>query len=312
MPRRQKMETKTKREDTLRKIRAILDKANNTNFGEERDAFLQKADDLMLKYAIEEAELELLKPAHEREKPEVRTIDICSADSPIRDALVNMGSSIARHARGKPVFTGLSSPRKYKLPIKMKVVGFPSDLDYVEMLFTSLMIQMSGDLEPKPDPLLSYPENLAMLKDSGLKWERIHELLENGGITNRGPWERRVGVKFTADYRKFCEDTGHERNMTSPITYQKNFTAGFASRIASRLEEIRKVQDQHKEQGSQALVLFDRKGEVDDAFRKEFPSVSNVAPARTKYDDAARRKGGVAGSRADLGGSKLAGRKALT
>lgn len=294
------------RSKKLEQIRKLLDKASDPGVTpSEAEALRQKADDLMLAYTISEFEVQARKPKNERERPTKKFIPVCGDNHPLKTQLVALFGMIVDHSRCKAVYSGL---RDQKSGVTSTVIGFPSDLEYVEMLFTSLQVQMARELEPKPNPLFTEAENLTLLKEAGLKWVRIHELLYPDV-----PWERRHGVRYTKVYTDYCKLTGRNRMYSSPITYQRNFAEGFAERVAVRLYEMRKVQQASPEGSGMELALRDLKAEVLDAFNEEYGRTKSVTLAgRSKYDHAARARGDDAGRRADLGQTRVGVTRELT
>lgn len=278
------------KETILDRVRQLLDKADSTTFPAEAQALREKADELMLKYAIDEFELRI-KNFQQRETPELYQFPICGPKDHLGWQLLDLASTCARHARCKLVYSG-----KPQWGMTAKLVGFPADVRYAEMLFTSLRVQMSLDLEPKPDPSLTMLENLAMLKEAGLKWRRIAELLDL-------PWDDTKpggGMDLATDYTKFCKATNRDRLYTAPQVYQKNFAAGFVNKVSNRLYEMREKTAATVDKDTMALVLHDRSAEIDVAFGQYFPKLGKGAFVQMKYDTAARNRGSDAGAKADL------------
>lgn len=287
------------RSKKLDQIRKLLDKASDPGASPaEAEALRKKADDMMLAYTISEFEVEQRKPKHERERPTRKHIKVCGENHPLKTQLVELFGVLARHCRCREVYSGLLNP---KAGSTATVIGFPSDLEYLEMLFTSLQVQMARDLEPKPDPTFTEAENLTLMKEAGMKWERIHNLLYPDK-----PWERRHGVRYTKVYTDYCATTGRHRMRSSPIQYQRNFAEGFKERVAQRLYEIRQAQKQETTGSGMELALRDIKAEVDEAYNESFANARGVAlSGRSKYDHSATGQGRAAGDRADLGQTRV-------
>src|ERR1700761_7425526 len=126
----------------LGKIRALLAKAESAEFAEEAEALSARAQELMAKYSIDHALLGAQSGDHE--EPSGRRIPV---DSPYEEPKGTLLNVIALANRCRAVWSkdvGL-----------MTVVGFPADLDAVELLFTSLLVQA----------------NTAMLRTGGKKDE---------------------------------------------------------------------------------------------------------------------------------------------
>jgi len=111
----------------LEKVRALLAKAEATTFEAEADAFTAKAQEMMTKHGIEAA---LLEADDADAVPVQRRVWI---DNPYADAKGLLLAAVARANRCRTVhFTGVDC---------QAVMGFPADLDAVEVLFTSLLVQ---------------------------------------------------------------------------------------------------------------------------------------------------------------------------
>jgi hypothetical protein len=112
----------------LNRIRTLLAKAENTEFAAEAETFTAKAQDLMTRHAIDAALL------HESAD---NPIDVRGArvhiNNPYAAEKVHLLNQVARANRSRTVWNsslGLAT-----------VIGTPTDVDQVEMLFTSLLIQ---------------------------------------------------------------------------------------------------------------------------------------------------------------------------
>jgi len=119
-------------ERVLAKLRALLAKAESTTFDDEADAFTAKAQELMARYAIDSALLDADRGAAGRadEVPSGRRIWI---DDPYSLAKANLLGAVAEANRCRTIWLdsyGFST-----------VFGFKVDVDVVEVLFTSLLVQ---------------------------------------------------------------------------------------------------------------------------------------------------------------------------
>ncbi len=115
------------------KIRALLSKAEASTFTEEADAFTTKAQDLMTRYAIDEA---LLEDSEGHGDVLTRRIHI---DNPYAQAKVQLLSTVGGINRVRVIWDdhhGMAT-----------AVGMAIDLELVEMLFTSLLVQATRALD---------------------------------------------------------------------------------------------------------------------------------------------------------------------
>lgn len=286
----------SKKSSILRKVQALLAKADATPFSDEADTFRQKADELMTLYAIEEFELEQAGGA-KREEVTKRVFRVSEEGSPIRESLVDLASVLAKHCRVRIVYFGLQGSSRQA--VTATLVGFPSDLDYFEMMNVSLHMAMAKDLEPKYDPSLTLGQNVKRMKESGMKWERIAALCDPN-------WDGKLTAKWVGIYKRQCKEDGTEPIKTMPSVYVKNFAAGFVTEISIRLKQMREQTETNLKSTGHDLVLFKtRDEEVDEKFREFFPRLK-YAPVRAsgKFDGNARMAGAKSGRRADLSGGR--------
>ena len=115
-------------ERMLGKIRSLLAKAESTEFAEEAEALSARAQELMAKYSIDHALL--AAESGREEEPGGRRIAV---DNPYEAPKTSLLQTVAQANRCRVVWS-----RELGL---VTVIGFPADLDAVELLFTSLLVQ---------------------------------------------------------------------------------------------------------------------------------------------------------------------------
>jgi hypothetical protein len=248
-----------KKAKMLERVRALLAKADGTNFPAEADTFRQKADELMTEYAIEQWEVNEAQGAvGARPKPERRDFDVSWYGTNSRHKeLWALMCRVAEHCRCKLIYWHSNAGI-------IPAIGLPSDLDWFDLLFTHLMLQMGKGLEPHPNPERSMIENLVTMKEAGMKWERIGELLYNADQLDH-EYDRNMGVDFTKKYTAYCREHGRERLRTTPSVYQRSFAVGFVNEVSTRLRR------QASERGTgMELVLRDIKDEIDGTAEEMF------------------------------------------
>jgi hypothetical protein len=126
-------------DERLSTIRALLAKAEGTDFPEEASAFRAKASELMARYAIDEALLWQDRRDGDRDRPEAMTIVLRRPYIPQQAVLVN---EVANAFGCKAVrFVDPGTPTE-----RVEVVGFGPDLRLVDALVTSLMVQMAHEM----------------------------------------------------------------------------------------------------------------------------------------------------------------------
>ncbi|MEU6057120.1 DUF2786 domain-containing protein [Streptomyces sp. NPDC047097] len=112
----------------LGRIRALLAKAEATGYPEEAEALTAKAQELMARHSLDEAAL--AARTHRAEGPEAVRIGV---EPPYETSKAILLDAVARANRCRAVWSeafGFST-----------VVGFGADLEVVELLYTSLLVQ---------------------------------------------------------------------------------------------------------------------------------------------------------------------------
>ncbi|MGH9087206.1 MAG: DUF2786 domain-containing protein, partial [Acidimicrobiales bacterium] len=125
----------TEKGRVLEKARHLLSKAESTNFPEEAEALTAKAQDLLSRYSIDRAALGARDKARRRSAAAVRRIWI---DDPYVMPKAQLLHVVATANRCRSVITeslGLAT-----------VAGHDDDLDTVETLFTSLLVQATTQI----------------------------------------------------------------------------------------------------------------------------------------------------------------------
>lgn len=269
------------REDTMRKVQALLDKAQSTTFDAERDSLLAKADALMGKWAIEEFELSARGNKRGAIAPELRDVIVSNAASyEVRSRLSTMFHALTRHVGCK---IGAQKSRVMddgKYAMVYSVAGWPADLDYLQMLFLNLQMHLLSKMEPKPDPSLSDAQNFAALREAGMDYHRIFKVMGwpwvekypgagHGSLVGESATKLRT---IRREYHKLCEREGRKPvKGLKAETYLKSFLDGYVNRINARLRDMAAAREEAS--SGKELVLADRLGELDEFFFGLFPDL---------------------------------------
>ncbi|GAA4626949.1 DUF2786 domain-containing protein [Actinoallomurus vinaceus] len=120
-------------ESKLAQIRTLLAKAESTEFPDEAEALTAKAAELMAKYGIEQAMFADSKPGTDEVINKTVTIEQPWARE---KALLLNGIALAMRCKVIQL-TGSS-------PLTLHVFGFASDFERVELLYTSLLLQLAN------------------------------------------------------------------------------------------------------------------------------------------------------------------------
>lgn len=248
-----------KRSSIMAKVRGLIAKADSTDFPAEADAFRAQADALMLKYSI--ASFELKDESQSSRAVDPRDYDMSwYSTHTFGQELWEIMQAVAHHCRVVMVgwkFTGLTIP----------AVGTADDIDYFDLLFTNVQLEMSKGIEPKPRDNEAMVEYLVRAKEAGMKWERMADIMLQYDIAEFAEYTRNVGVRFTKLYTDYCKEHNRPRLRVQPTVYQRSFVEGFKLEIVDRLLRIRRESERmyavDSDSSGTDLVLADMRRVVD-------------------------------------------------
>lgn len=248
-----------RREKMLERARNLLARAEHANTPDaERELCYDRYNKLVQEWAIEEAELESRRTAAERQTPILRVVKM--EDSVLSAKWRTIVFEIARTFRCRSV--------SYAGTYDYGIVGFPSDVAFVEMLITSSFYTFVSTVQPRWEYELTFDHNCYRFKVAGYKWPDIAIIAMEHGSFIKGP---NFGRGAYNGYHRYCkankiEPTNHTQRNDA---YRESFIDGFVRRLATRLEEMRSA----NAETSTALVLA-RGPAVDEEFYRNFPHLS--------------------------------------
>jgi hypothetical protein len=123
-------------EKIVSRVQGLLAKAESTTFPEEAEALVAKAQELMARYAIDEAVAQQRRATSAR--PEIRRITI---EGPYITPKASLLSAIGRANDVQVVYNRAGGA---------SLMGFGADIEIVELLFASLLIQASSAMLRAP------------------------------------------------------------------------------------------------------------------------------------------------------------------
>ncbi|HVV37717.1 MAG TPA: DUF2786 domain-containing protein [Acidimicrobiales bacterium] len=117
-------------EKIVSRVQALLAKAESTTYPEEAEALVAKAQELMARYAIGDAVAQQRRASGAR--PAMRTLKV---EAPYARAKISLLTQIGHANVVQVVFNGM---------FEATLFGFDADLEVVELLFASLLVQATS------------------------------------------------------------------------------------------------------------------------------------------------------------------------
>lgn len=118
------------------RIAALLAKAESTDSQHERDSLIEKATALQFKYAIDEA---MLAVSGQETTDTIGKIKLCEErNTPLIKAKRELATGLAYLNRSRPF---LGYKRSY-----IQIIGFESDLRFIQQMYNSLLLQMQTEM----------------------------------------------------------------------------------------------------------------------------------------------------------------------
>lgn len=303
-------DVQSNQESILRKVRALIAKADNTPFEGEAEVFRAKADQLMAEYHIATWMLAQKDP-DKAGKPERRNMDFSwywdrSTSGDYSDAMWKLFLGCASHCSCVVAHRHASGT--------IPVYGLKADLDYMDVLFTSLVLQMGSRLRPKYDPALSLGNNIYIARSAGMKYADIAiwlgrpEWEQNGKPVDHGIMAR--------EYKAYMRESGKDEPPVTTIKrYAWSYMLGWVGEVSGRLSSQRKEQVKSDTTGSLLPALRDATQVARETRDEELGGYNrkgrSVQRSERTLDSGAWSRGSTHGrtanisaGRSDLGGSK--------
>jgi hypothetical protein len=246
----------------LDRVRKMLNLANHPNTSaEEREAFLEKADALMVKHAIDEAMLAATQTQAERRTPVSETI--------------NLFEKGKHSSRFRTIFQEVCASTRVRCSFRwasgkeqaVTVVGFREDVEYAQLLFTTIQYAFIAKIRPTWNPEAPVGENVYNFKVAGYAWSDIYHTAQIGGVECSEARET-----LWSPYDTYVRRNGLEKVKTNRFgAYKESFADAFVNRMCARLEALRDTATAQAASSGAELVLVRSKEEVDAEFYRLFP-----------------------------------------
>lgn len=263
------------REAIMRRIRAMLDRADHPNTPPEEAATARAmVEKMMLKHRIEEEEALQRGDVKAADALTVQDVfmDVCPWDSKYADTYLSIFGSVIFHVGARAVLHGTRVSEDGTRIKQCRVFGYESDLAFAEMLFTSARLYFAARMEPRPDPTASDADNVYVMRSAGMERIRIAEVM-GWGTTGSAT------AKVTRLYKRACEDRSEEPLLTgrgnSVVDYRTEYANSFRDELSMRLFTARNGVDAD----GAGIVLHNRLERVEEVLYEAYPYLRPQANA---------------------------------
>lgn len=268
------IETATKRERIIVKVQALLNQADHPNTSKiEAATFRAKAESLMQEYRIEESEA-IERGEAPSLKPTSKVMRVCRYDSAYREQYAALAYYVMQHC-GLRHMGKRETDEEGKWWTCVTLVGYESDINFAEMLYTSIRLAFSANLEPKYNAGETEMLNVYRMRNAGMTRDQIADAM--GWLTiDAHTGKSLLTPSAAADkasrlYGQACRELGAEPKLlgkgTSMKVYKEMYSESFVTELYYRLADARNGVDSQ----AGALVLANRKEVVNEAFYELFP-----------------------------------------
>ena len=276
--------TQAKLDDMLRKVQALLAKADHPNTpAPEAESARNMAEALMMKYKLDETKIgEGGKAFVVGQVPTWRTFPVCNLYSEFFNTYRSLASSVIAHVGIKAAFRQEQTYDENGQAVYTYVaecVGYESDLRMAELLFTSVLLAFQRKLEPKYDPSVSDQENAYAMRSAGMEGIRIASVLYGRRLNAASLTSeekglcRKVRALFKAEAERRGEDPrillGQGNNVKK---FREDFASGFENELWRRLYRMRASRGESEV----GLVLASRAEAIAEAYYERFPQFRPV------------------------------------
>lgn len=257
----------------LATIAALLARADHPNTPiPEAELSRERAEKMMATYRI--AEATAVDSGTVELKPVWRRVFVCTYDSEFRNHYYSLAIAIVHHIGGRNKST-VEHTDALGSAYYLDVVGYDSDLRYMELLTSACMLAFSQRLEPKFHSEDSLASNAYRMRLAGMERNRIAKvLLGEWATTNEMKQKTRKVTSLIKEGAALLDADPSEvlGRGNSVKVYRSSYADGFYSEFLSRLRRMA----MQTGLDSTSLVLSNRKGNVDEAFYEKFPTYRPV------------------------------------
>lgn len=265
-------------DQVLSKVQKLIERGQHAGTPEhEARMCLEQADALMLKYAIDQATLRMTSAEATRVKPDTLVFSLgVSGSGDIDGYVASIASRLGEHCR--VIVRNWSSWDRESRTYNSTAYGYNSDLRYFQLMWTGIMLHMTGILRPQVNPALSLEDNCYLLHEAGFNWLEIAEkygwrkvsdllMSQQDDILDACPGVKipyihretrevapstKVGSHYKRAYYRAVAARGETPTIIAAKgskTYRDSAAWGYYSRLTQRMREI-----EGKRTGSTALV----------------------------------------------------------
>jgi len=241
-------------------IAALIAKADRTDNQAEKDAYYAKAEEMRRAHNLEQEAIIARDP--NSVTPTYRMITLLGHYSDLTQYYRRVFRSIVEHC-GIRAYTEHTNGN-----LVAHCVGYESDLNYAEFLWTAAYMMFSTRIDPRWDDSLPEDENIWRMRNAGTKRATIADRAWGDGAGLESKNRNKVQRVYLAECAKRGEDAkatglGHQADV-----YRVSYARGFADEFDARLYRARQAVNT----SGGVLTMHGRAERVDEAFYTRYPT----------------------------------------
>ena len=294
---------------TLERVRKLIALAEHPETPPSEAMLAQRqADALMLKFSIDAAKINAARPAADKNKPKILTVQL-GPQSDVLGYIAQVCMDIAEHCSCKTRLYSSWADGSWLA----KVYGFEGEVRYFELLYTTVRLNMISALLPKLETHKSLEDNAYRLHSAGYNWLQIAEMYgwkkyshTRASSTYGGTyppadlkvpyWHAEHGwqsaTQVGSRIKRACEREAKRRGeavqkiaANGSDTYRRSAAAGYTARLRQRLASIARQRS-----ASDAVILRSQVDDLDALFREDNPDLFTVRDEEPSSDTPTRTR----------------------
>jgi hypothetical protein len=164
---------------------------------------------------------------------------------------------------------------------KVTVVGFGEDIQFANMLWTTILLEFVRHMYPTWKKDATFDDNVYRMVKGGYKWAKIHA---QHVIADPAGAPAKLSSRYKAAYIRQCDVLGEEpaAHTQRHSAFRASYCQAFVATVGRRLREMRINSEQEvvEDRDKYALAIKDTAEQIEEEFYRLYPQFDPEATAR--------------------------------